>query len=79
MNDKDIIRELKLEVKILREEAASTLPVFHGSIPVFHGDKILIVKLKSENDAVFEIGLKGDVIAECNNADDATYILDFIN
>lgn len=49
------------------------------TIPVYHGDKILLVKLEMKTCAVFNLDLKGKVIAQCDDADNATYILDFIN
>ncbi len=49
------------------------------TIPVFHDDKILLVKLNKLESACYAGDLAGNVIAECTQADDATYILDFIN
>lgn len=72
MSDTDKIRKLQLEIQKMRQEEQST-------IPVFHGDKILLVKLVRNTSAIYESELKGSVVAECLEADKAAYILDFIN
>ncbi len=63
----------------LEHEVQKCNQIMQSAIPVEHSGNVLIVKLKMEMTAVYAGELQGNVIAECTEADNATYILDFIN
>ncbi len=51
----------------------------NSAFPVEHNGKIMLIKHRWNFNAVYANQLTGDVLAECNDIDNASYILDFIN
>ncbi len=72
MTHQEELAELQRQIHSLKAEMGS-------AIPVMHDNKIFIVKLRRDESALFAGTLKGSVYAECLEADNAAYILDFIN
>jgi len=74
-----VIMSLLSQKNYLEQNCQETFQLMQSTIPVEFQDKILLVKLDRRHSAIYYSDLVGDVIAECADADNATYIMDFIN
>ena len=79
MNNLEKIAKLESEIEELKTGLDVADQDRKMSIPVHYEGKILIVQLYDDLTALYQFSLKGRVLSECTEPDNASYILDKIN